>query len=216
MIKVAIVEDHQMVREGLKVLINQSDEIEVVAEFNNAKDWLKSLTELHFDVSLIDIDLPELDGITALDEALLLDKHLKAIMLTMHNDVTYFREAFVKGAQGFVLKDMSVNELSIAIREVHNGNTFFSDEFLKSLANNLRKEQNTTMQQKKTDLYFNESEHRLLSYICKGFTNKELAEALFLSVKTIESHKAKLMRKTATKNNAGLIVWAIKNQVVDV
>jgi len=216
MIKVAIVEDHQMVREGIKLLLNQSGDMKVVAEYSNAEDWLASLSVQQYDVTLIDIDMPGVNGIDALTKGLMVDGSLKAIMLTMHNDVAYFREAFVKGAHGFVLKDMSVDELSIAIREVANGNTYFSDEFLKSLANKLKTEQNTSNQQNTPAVSINESEHRLLSFICLGYTNKELAEAMYLSIKTIESHKAKLMRKTQTKNNAALIVWAIKNHIVDI
>ncbi|MCU4157853.1 response regulator transcription factor [Carboxylicivirga sp. A043] len=216
MIQIAIVEDHQMVREGIKVLINQTDDMEVAAEFNNAGDWLSSLSTQKYDVSLIDIDMPGINGLTALNEGLILDNDLRAIMLTMHRDVNFFREAFVKGAKGYVLKDMSVNELCEAIREVNKGNTFFSDEFLKSLASTLKDEQETLELESSSGVFLNESEQQLLTLICRGYTNKELAESMYLSVKTIESHKTKLLRKTGTRNNAGLIVWAIKNNKVDI
>jgi DNA-binding NarL/FixJ family response regulator len=216
MIQIAIVEDHQMVREGIKMLINQADDMEVAAEYSNASDWLSSLSAKKYDVSLVDIDMPDISGLTALSEGLVLDNDLKAIMLTMHRDVNFFREAFVKGAKGYVLKDMSVNELCVAIREVNRGNTFFSDEFLKSLASTLKNEQEALELESNSGVLLNESEQQLLTLICRGYTNKELAEALYLSVKTIESHKTKLLRKTDTRNNAGLIVWAIKNNKVDI
>ncbi|MCT4589141.1 MAG: response regulator transcription factor [Carboxylicivirga sp.] len=215
MIKVAIVEDHRMVREGIKLLLNEQEGIEIVAEFSNGKDWLLSLANQHYDVSLVDIDMPDISGLMALSEGLSIDKNIKVIMLTMHNDVFFFKEAFVKGARGYVLKDMTVTELYTAIDEVYKGNTYFSDDFLKSLAQNLNREQHSEKDSKNL-ISLNDQEHKLLNYICRGYTNKELADNLFLSVKTIESQKSKLMRKVKTKNNAGLIVWAIKNNVVEI
>lgn len=214
MIKIAIVEDHQMVREGLRLLINQNSDMEIVAEFSNGNDWLQAIQKHQFDVSLIDIDMPVVDGLTTLSEGLRVDSELKVIMLTMHNDVNYLKDAFVKGAKGFVQKDMSVNELSNAIQEVNLGHTYFSDDFLKSVAHSLKKEKEINEQFSKGNVLLSESEHQLITHICQGYTNKELSESLFLSVKAIESQKTKLMRKTGTKNNAGLIVWAVKNQVV--
>ena len=216
MIRVAIADDHMMVREGIKVLIDQVEEMQVVAEFSNGRDWLNSLSHQNYDVSLIDIDMPLLNGLEALNEALTVDKSPKVIMLTMHNDVNYFREAFVLGARGFILKDMSVGELSSAIKDVYNGDTYFSDEFLKSVAVSLKNEREQVKKQIGTYYSLSEGERSLLTLVCKGYTNKELAEALFLSVKTIESQKTKLLRKAQVKNNAGLIVWAIKNQIIEI
>lgn len=216
MIKIAIVEDHKMVREGLRILINQYDDMEIVAEFSNGNDWLHSLNNQQYDVSLIDIDMPVIDGLSALTDGLVLNKDIKVIMLTMHDDVNYLKEAFIKGAKGFVLKDMSVDELSIAIHEVNEGHIYFSDDFLSSVALSLKKEKDTNHRKTIDTISLSDTELQLLTLICKGYTNKELAEALFLSVKTIESQKTKLMRRTKAKNNAGLIVWAIKNQAVQI
>ncbi|MCG8580861.1 MAG: response regulator transcription factor [Bacteroidales bacterium] len=216
MIKVAIVDDHKLVREGIGLLINQLDEVEVVAEFSNAQYWLSSLNAHEYDVSLVDVDMPGMSGITAMKEAVSMQPGLKVIMLTMHNDVNYFRDAFINGARGFVLKDMSVSDLSQAIREVHNNNTYFSTEFLNTLATGLKDETSRLDSQSVKDIKLTTPELNLITNICKGYTNKELAESLFLSVKTIESQKTRLMRKIDAKNNAGIIVWAIKNQVVDI
>ncbi|WP_430812413.1 MULTISPECIES: response regulator transcription factor [unclassified Carboxylicivirga] len=216
MIQIAIVEDHQMVREGLKVLIDQWEDIKVVAEFSSGEEWLASLQSHQYDVSLLDIDMPGMSGLEALDKAQQSDPSHRIIMLTMHRTANFFREAFIKGARGYVAKDRSVNHLAAAIREVSVGNTYFSDEFLKSLASNLKHQHDFDQRQTNNPINLNANEVHLLNNICQGYTNKELAEKMFLSVKTIESQKTKLMRKTDTKNNAGLIVWAIKNNVVDI
>ncbi len=216
MIRIAIAEDHMMVREGIKMLINQVHDMEVVAEFDNGRDWVNSLSQHQYDVSLVDINMPQLSGLEALSQAMQLNSNVRVIMLTMYHDVNYFKDAFVKGAKGFVLKDMSVEELSVAIREVHTGHTYFSDDFLKAVASSLKSETEEEKRNRAGLTVLNDQELQLLSFICKGYTNKELAEALFLSVKAIESQKTKLMRKTDTRNNAGLIVWAIKNQVVKI
>ncbi|WP_439185106.1 response regulator transcription factor [Carboxylicivirga taeanensis] len=215
MIRIAIAEDHSMVREGIKMLINEAEDMEVVAEFSNGNDWLNSLSKDRYDVSLVDISMPLLGGLDALSKAMAKDDHLRVIMLTMYHDVNFFKEAFVKGAKGFVLKDMSAEELALAIREVNAGHTYFSDEFLKAVASSLNTEREITSNISPSAVELTQSERELLASVCKGYTNKELAKAHFLSVKAIESQKTKLMRKTNTKNNAGLIVWAIKNQVVE-
>lgn len=216
MIRIAIAEDHVMVREGIKMFINQVEGMQVVAEFDNGIEWLNSIGNQWFDVSLVDINMPQLNGLDALGKALQIYSDLRVIMLSMYHDVNYFKEAFVKGAKGFVLKDMSVEELSHAIRVVNEGQTYFSDEFLKAVASSLKseREEERVMRHKVDEL--NESEQQLLTLICKGYTNKELAEELFLSVKAIESQKTKLLKKTGARNNAGLIVWAIKHQIVKI
>ncbi|MBS2212259.1 response regulator transcription factor [Carboxylicivirga mesophila] len=216
MIRIAIVEDHVMVREGIKMFINQVEDMQVVAEFDNGVEWLNSFGSQHYDVSLVDINMPQLNGLDALGKALQIQPDHQIIMLSMHHDVNYFKEAFVKGAKGFVLKDMSVEELAHAIRLVNEGQTYFSDEFLKAVASSLKseREEEKVLRYEAGELH--ESEQQLLTLICKGYTNKELAEALFLSVKAIESQKTKLLRKTGSRNNAGLIVWAIKHHIVKI
>lgn len=214
MIRVAIVEDYKLVCEGFKVLINQYNDMEVVNQYYKAEEWILGLKSDHYDVVLVDIKLPGKDGIVALQEALSIKPGIKAIMFTMYDDVSYFREAFVAGAKGFVIKNMSVVELTTAIRHVYGGHTFFSDDFLKQLAKSLRKDREGKLGRQITYSELSDQEYKMLSLICKGYTNRQLAEIMFLSIKSIESKKTRLMRKTKTCNNAGLIVWAVKNNIV--
>jgi len=215
-IRIVIVEDHEMVREGLKALINQWSDMEIIGEYNSGIEWLEDLHRISFDVVLIDINLPLVDGLTAIKQAITHIPKLKSIVLTMHNDTNYFREAFVNGACGFILKNQSAQDLEQGIRDVYLGHTFFSDEFLKSVAISIKEEQEKTCEHKDSSIALSDQELELLTNICKGYTNRQLAESMFLSVKSIESHKTKLMRKTNAQNNASLIVWAIKNHVVNI
>jgi DNA-binding NarL/FixJ family response regulator len=118
------------------------------------------------------------------------------------------------GAKGFVLKQASVEELQTAIREVYKGGNDFSKELLHSVIVDMHGLEKELAEEKKELLKISEREMEMLSYICQGLTNKELAEKLFVSIKTIESNKARLMQKTNTKNTAGLIVWAVKNKII--
>lgn len=214
MIKIIIVEDLPIILEGLKTLINQIVEFEVVAEFRNGKDFIDSINQLQADIILTDIDMPVMDGITATKIALSTLPDLKIIALSMHNDHKYYYEMITAGARGFVLKQASVEDLESAIREVHKGGNFFSKELLHGVILGMQNIENIIVKEKKEYFKLNEREIEILKYLCQGYSNKELADKLFVSVRTIESSKAKLMEKTYTKNTAGLIIWAIKNNVV--
>ncbi|MCU4174194.1 response regulator transcription factor [Carboxylicivirga sp. N1Y90] len=216
MIKVVIVEDHEMVREGLKVLINQWPDMEIVGEFSTGNQWLDSIKTIESDIVLLDINMPNMDGLTAIKQALAIDAEIKTIVLTMHSDSNYFREAFIAGTKGYILKQLSAKDLEKAIREVYKGNTYFSNDFLNRVAANIKEVQNKSSETHSNTFSLSEQEQQLLKNICKGYTNKQLAESMFLSVKTIESQKSKLMRKSNSMNNASLIVWAIKNNIVSV
>ncbi|SMO55134.1 two component transcriptional regulator, LuxR family [Saccharicrinis carchari] len=215
MIKIVIVEDHEMVREGLKVLINQWSDMNIVAEYSTGAEWLDNIGMIEGDVVLIDINMPNMDGLTAISQALTIDTAIKVIVLSMHNDSNYFREAFVAGAKGYLLKQLSAQDLEKAIREVYKGNTYFSDEFLLKVAKSIKRGQDKSVETTKGNISLSDQERQLLRNVCKGYTNKQIAESMFLSVKTIESQKSKLMKRSNSKNNASLIVWAIKNQIVD-
>jgi DNA-binding NarL/FixJ family response regulator len=205
-----------MVREGLKALINQIDDFEIVAEFADGQSWLNHLNEVQTDIILLDINMPGMDGITAMKKALTHIPHLKIIILSMHTDINYYQDAVTNGAKGFVLKQASVNDLERGITKVVNGGTFFSEELLHKVLINLSSTSSQQSERKSIAGTLSKQERSLLEHLCKGFTNHQIAEAMYLSVKTIERHKTRLMRKTNTTNTAGLIVWAIKNDIVKI
>jgi DNA-binding NarL/FixJ family response regulator len=214
MIRIVIIEDLPLILEGIKVLINQIDDLEVVGEFQNGQEFIDALPEVDADIILTDINMPVLDGVAMTKLALVHDPEMKIIALSMYNDAKYYYEMITAGAKGFVLKQASVEELETAIREVHNEGSFFSQELLHGVIMGMQTIEKELAAEKQNLLKLSDREVQLLELICQGKTNKQLAEALHISVKTVESHKAQLMKKTKTANNAGLIIWAVKNKVV--
>ena len=214
MIRIVIIEDLPLILEGIKVLINQIVDFKVVAHYANGKEYIENMHQAETDIVLTDINMPQMDGITTTKIAFGKDPELKIIALSMHNDAKYYYEMITAGAKGFVLKQASVEELETAIRDVYNGGSFFSSELLQGVIMEMQGIEKVLVDEKKHLLKISDRECDLLQLICKGYTNKQLAEALLVSVKTIESNKAQLMKKTSTINNAGLIIWAIKNKVV--
>jgi DNA-binding NarL/FixJ family response regulator len=147
---------------------------------------------------------------------LLLARHpeKKVIALSMYSDYENYYDMIRSGARGFVLKQSSSNELEKAVRDVSNGGSFFSTELLQNIIFNLSG--SSTRKNREEDIpELTKKEIELLKFICQGLSNKELAEKMFLSVKTVESQKTKLICKTEVKNTSGLIIWAIKNKVVN-
>lgn len=214
MIRIAIIEDLPIVLEGIKLLINNIKDFEIVAEFSNGQEFTDNLQSISTDVVLTDIDMPVMDGITATKIALSLNPDLKIIALSMYNDRKYYYEMVTAGAKGFVLKQSPSNKLETAIREVHNGGNYFSEELLRSVIIEMQSIESLLVEEKKKLMKLTNRESNILNLICQGLTNKELAAELFVSVRTIESTKSRLMEKTSTRNNAGLIIWAIKNKIV--
>ena len=215
-LKIVLVEDLDLIREGITLLISQIKDFEIVNIFKNGQEFVDHLDKLDCDIVITDIDMPVLDGISAAKIATSRRPEIKIIALSMYNDTKYYYELITAGAKGFVLKQSSVEELEKAVRLVNEGKSFFSEQLLYNVIVNMQNIEQTLIKEKTELLKLTEKEIELLQLICKGLSNKELAEQMFLSVKTIESNKAKLMRKTGAKNNAALIIWAIKNKVVDI
>ncbi len=216
MIRIVIIEDLPIVLEGIKLLINNIKDFQIVAEFSNGQEFTDNIQSIATDVVLTDIDMPVMDGITATKIALSLNPELKIIALSMYNDRKYYYEMVTAGAKGFVLKQSPSNKLESAIREVHNGGNYFSEELLRSVIIEMQSIESLLVEEKKKLMKLTDRESLILTLICQGLTNKELANELLVSVRTIESTKSRLMEKTNSRNNAGLIIWAIKNKIVTV
>lgn len=214
MIKIAVADDMPIILEGVRLLLNRVPDFNVVAEFSNGKQLLDNISDLDADIILTDIDMPVMDGKTA--TRLLLERYpeKKVIALSMYSDYENYYDMIRSGARGFVLKQSSSNELEKAVRDVSNGGSFFSTELLQNIIFNLSGA--STRKNGEEDIpELTKKEIELLKFICQGLSNKELAEKMFLSVKTVESQKTKLIGKTEVKNTSGLIIWAIKHKVVN-
>jgi DNA-binding NarL/FixJ family response regulator len=206
-ISVAIVDDHQLFRNGLKFIIENEDDMEVVIEASNGKQFLNFLQNLKPEVVLMDINMPELDGVETTRRALEIYPDLHIIVLSMYDDVEYYNTMIDLGVKGFILKDIDNDELADALRKVYNGGSYFSQELLLRLIKNKPTEDGIDLTKR---------EKEVLELICKGYSNMQISEELFISQRTVERHRSSLLFKTNSKNSVSLVVFAIKNNLVKI
>ena len=209
-IKTILVDDHTLFRKGMQFLLDSYDDIEIVAQASNGKELLDILSEKQADVVLIDIEMPVMNGIEATQKAMELYPDLKMISLSMYGEEEYYYKMINVGAKGFILKNSDIDEVTRAIRTVMNGSTYFSSEVLYNVVKSI-----TEVSEKKENLpQLSERELEILGLICKGLSNEEIAEILFISKRTVEKHRANLLSKTGCKNTANLVMFAIDNKLI--
>lgn len=207
-IKIVLVDDHALFRNGLKGLISMREGYEVVAEAGDGGEFLDMLPTLEADVVFMDISMPNVGGEEATRKALSLCPDLKIVTLSMFGEESYYTRMVEAGAKGFLLKDSSIEEVFDAIDTVAAGGDYFSQRLLSSMSNRLRG----------TELSSGELSSReieILLAICRGLSNQEIAEELFISKRTVDAHRANILEKTGCKNTASLVVYAIRNQLVE-
>lgn len=209
LIKVAIVDDFELLRKGLRMELEEIKNIKVISEFENGKEFVDSLPKLDLDVVFMDIEMPVMNGIEATREALLKQPELKVIALTRVDDIEPFQNMLEGGAVGFLLKNVNKSTIERAILSVMKGNNYYSGEMLEILTRNYIRPKNGEELIKLTD-----REQEILVLICKGMRSSEIGEKLFKSHRTIEGYYAKIMSKLGVKSIANLILYAIKNKLV--
>jgi DNA-binding NarL/FixJ family response regulator len=212
-ITILIVEDHVMFRESIRFILSSSEKYEVIGVASNGREFLDELTQRIPDIVLMDIDMPVMNGIDATQEAILKYPDLKVLALSMHGDHGHYKKMIEAGAKGFVLKSAGINQLSAAIDEVANGNVYFSQELLMNII--LKNDDQLTGSEYQKKLDISDREMEVLKHMCKGLSNKQIADELFISIKTVEGHKSKLMLKTETNSAVSLVLFAIKNKLVE-
>jgi len=213
--KIIIVDDHALFREGLKLLIEKENIGEVIAEAENGAVLLSILKTLKPDVVIMDIDMPVMNGLDATEHIVKEYPEINVLVLSMHGDQDHYHKLINLGAKGYVLKTAGKQELENAISSVSQGTCYFSSELLRKIIIDLDNQKAGELV-KNTKIDFTVKEIEVLELLCKGLSVSEIANKLFLSVKTIEAHRSKLILKTETKNTIGLILFAIKNKIVSV
>lgn len=215
MIKMIIVDDHAMVRSGLRMLLSGTEEMEVIAEASDGDEGIRTALQLKPDVVLMDLSMPQgKDGLTASSELKELLPDTAILILTMHDDDEYLFRAIHAGAAGYVLKNAPHEELLTAIRSVARGDAYLYPTATKRLM----KEYVDRMQRGDSgDLFhaLSEREKEVLSLTAKGYANKEIAEMLMISVKTVETHKSNAMEKLGLKSRPELIKYAMKKGLLN-
>lgn len=207
-IKIIIVDDHIIFRKGLNTILNEINEIKVVGEASDGIDLLEKLKTMDVDIILMDIKMPNMDGISATEKVLQKYPATKVIALTMHEEIGYFNKMIGAGASGFLLKKTNKDELRQAIFNVVAGETYFSEEFISSFNAKQRPGANVS------HINLSPREKEILELICKGNSNQEIAEILGLSHRTIDGHRSRLFEKTGAKNAPNLVMFAMKNGLI--
>jgi len=207
-IRVVIADDHVIFRKGLATILNEIATVKVVAETSNGHELLDYLKNGPADVILMDIKMPVMDGIEA--TKIVTEKYpdIKVIALTMHEEIGYFNKMTEAGARGFLLKETNQDQLEESINAVFRGENYYAEEFaysVKQLANVSRK----------VNVNLSEREKEILELICNGYSNNEISKKLGLSQRTIDGHRARLFEKTGAKNAPNLVLFAIKNGIVN-
>lgn len=208
---VIIVDDHTLFRNGLRILLNTVEGYQVVGEAANGKLFLDLLEKGVPDLVLLDINMPVMDGIEAATIAQKSYPGLKIITLSMYGEEDYYYKMVNAGVKGFVLKNSDIKEVKTALDVVYDGGSFFSSELLKNLVNSLK----SSTKSKEFHTELSERELEILILICQGFSNQEIADQLFISKRTVDKHRANILEKTESKNTAQLVVYAIKNRLVE-
>lgn len=212
-IKVYIIDDHEMFREGVKTLLQKSGNFDIVGEASNGKQALEQIPA-DVNIILMDISMPEMNGIEATQKLLENNPDLKIIALSMFGDEEYYYKMVHSGVKGFVLKESGSKELEEAITEVYNGNNFFSQELLRNIIVSFGDKKSAPAGKTREEVFFTTREIEILQQICQGLSNKEIANELHISLRTVESHKSKLLQKTDSKNSISLVMYAIKNNII--
>jgi DNA-binding NarL/FixJ family response regulator len=211
MIKVLLADDHSIVREGLRRIVEESGDLEVVAEAADGREALKQVAELAPDVAVVDISMPGIDGLEVVSR--LKDTHpgLPVLILTMHEEAQYIVRAIEAGAMGYLTKQSAPEQLVTAIRRVYSGQRYITDDATEALA--LRIARGT---RDKTPLdSLSMRELQVLRRLAMGHTNREIAQAYSLSIKTVDTYRARLLKKLDLRNNAELIRFALQNRLIE-
>ena len=210
---IIIVDDHLIFRQGLISILTSENVATVLGEASNGLELIELLVDHKPDIVLMDIDMPHMNGMEATEKALQLIPDLKIIAFTMFSDEDYYYKMIDRGVKGFILKTSGINELENAIRNVMMGESYFSNEILRKIISNFgRKKETKTVKNEG----LSDREIEVLQQICLGLNTDEIAEKLFISPKTVKSHRSNLLEKTVSKNTPELIIFALRNKIIEI
>lgn len=204
-----MIDDHKLVREGFSALLAQEDDIELVGTGENGKEGMRLLGVFQIDVALVDIDMPEMNGIEFTTKAKSDYPDLKIIILTMHEEPAMMQELISLGADGYLLKTTDREELSFAIKKVAKGKKYYSDELTAALNNPGLKVSTPG------EVSLSDREKEILEFVAEGLSNKEIGSKLNISHRTVDTHRNNLMKKLDIHNVAGLVRYAFKHGIIE-
>lgn len=213
-ITISIVDDHELFRDGLQVVLSQIEDFAIISTASDGKVFLQQLKHFQPDIVLMDISMPEMDGIETTKKAIAAFPDIKIITLSSYGDDIYYYKMIKAGAFGFVQKKSGKKELETAIRTVYTGNNYFPQELMRKIIFKIGNDPEAPIAS--TSIELSKREKEVLLLICQGYSNKEIAGKLFISPNTVENHRSNLLSKTGTRNAAHLVLFAIKEKLIEI
>ncbi|MEQ8338094.1 MAG: response regulator transcription factor [Cyclobacteriaceae bacterium] len=210
--KIILVDDHKIIRDGLKMYFDGNEDYVVEAEAENGIQALEILAEKSFDLVITDISMPEMDGITLAQEIKAKYPDQKVMALTMMGENQHIKHMLAAGVNGYILKNSDKSEIMNAIKTILNGENYYSGSVTKIIIDGIAGKKKPT-QRLTLETPLTTREKEVLKLIVKEYSNKEIADQLFISVRTVDAHKRNLLEKTGCKNIAGLVVYALEHNI---
>ncbi len=212
--RIILVDDHSLFRNGLRGLLERNEGFRVVGEASSGEEFLSLLEQESFaaDIVFMDFSMPGLDGAQTTERALARRPDLRIITLSMFGEESYYSRMVEAGARGFLLKDSDIGDVLEAIAAVMGGGSYFSPWLLSSLTGRMHAREHDEL----ADDQLSSREREILVAVCRGLSNQEIADELFISKRTVDKHRANILEKTGCKNTASLVVYAIRNGIVDI
>ena len=212
--RIILVDDHSLFRNGLRGLLERNEGFRVVGEASSGEEFLSLLEHESFaaDIVFMDFSMPGLDGAQTTERALARRPDLRIITLSMFGEESYYSRMVEAGARGLLLKDSDIGDVLEAIAAVMGGGSYFSPRLLSSLTGRMHAREHDEL----ADDQLSSREREILVAVCRGLSNQEIADELFISKRTVDKHRANILEKTGCKNTASLVVYAIRNGIVDI
>jgi len=209
-ISIGIIDDHQLFRSGIADIIDDTDQFSVVVSASNSKELYQQLAAREIEILLLDIKLKEENGLDILTHLKETKPTLKIIMLTMHNEASYINTMVQKGANGYLMKDTTPDELIFTLRKVHRNGKYYDA----GVSNVIIEAMQTKEKLSSLGIVLSEADHAIIKLISEGKTAVEIGNIIFKSTRTVEGYRTKLLEKTGTKNVAELVSWGYQNGVL--
>lgn len=215
-VKIIMVDDHQIVRDGIKALIFDEEWIDIIGEASNHRELFSLLETQKPDMIMLDISMPEMSGIEIARKLTEERPEIKLLMLSMYMSEEFITNAIEAGAKGYLTKTTTQEEILNALKTINEGGEFYSDSVSNILLKSfIKKTQNKVSESQEQAIVLTKRENEILKLFAEGLSNKEIADKLFISIRTVESHKNNIMQKLELKSTVELIKYAIRNKIIE-